>query len=188
MIYRNGIKVNDLHEIITGITQLDNSGSDMLVREGGYIISKEVSVGGTGAQIVNVLQLTGTVMVRNQWAEITEVTTLTNLTAMYATLYDGTNSVDLTANGSVLSGAPVGSFFTKDKVATETYTVNISDECRLNETLGDKKAGRPFIITKKNATNTYIRLHYTTTDAPVNFKVKIYFEYYPMNGGTLTFL
>ena len=56
------------------------------------------------------------------------------------------------------------------------------------ETKTDKKSGRPFTVTQKNGADTFIRLHFTTTDTPVNFKVKIHFEYYPVNGSTLTFL
>lgn len=159
-----------------------------MLRDGGLHICKEVSIGGTGAQTANVLQFTGSLIVTNQWAVITEVTTLTNLTAMYATIYDGTNSIDLTADGAVLSGAPVGSYFTKDQVAAQPYSVNLADQCRMLETLADRRSGRPFTITQKNGTNTYIRFHYTTTDNPVNFKIKIHFEYIPINGSTLVFL
>jgi len=116
------------------------------------------------------------------------VTTLTNLTGVYADIYDGTNIVTLTADGATLSNMPVGTFFTKDKVSTETYSVNDASECRMLETLADKKSGRPFTITAKNGATNYIRLHFTTTDAPVNFNVKIHFEYYPINGSTIEFL
>jgi len=149
-----------------------------------YVI--DTSIGGTGSQIVNVFEFTGTVLIIDQWAEITRVGTLTNLTNMYATAYDGTNTINLTSDGASLSGAPVGSFFTKDKISSETYTVNLSDQCRVIETSGDKKAGRPFILTAKEGATNYIRFHYTTTDNPVDFDIKIFFEYSVMNGGTLT--
>lgn len=166
----------------------DNCLSEMQLRGHGLHICKEATLGGTGAQIVNALQLTGSVVVINQWAIITEVTTLTNLTNVYATLYDGTNEVYLTADGMTLSGAPVGTFFTKDLIATQPYTVNIADQCRMMENTTSKYAGKPFVITQKNGTNTYVRFHYTTSDNPVSFKLKIHFEYIPMNGSTLVFL
>jgi hypothetical protein len=149
-----------------------------------YVVN--ATMGGTGAQTVNVFEFTGTVMIIDQWAEITRVGTLTNLTNMYATIYDGTNTVNLTLDGASLSGAPVGSFFTKDKIASSAYTVNLADECRMLETQDVKKAGRPFIVTAKNGATNYIRFHYTTTDNPVDFDMKIFFEYRVMNGGTLT--
>ena len=170
-------------------TNVANTGNDMLVRAAGIkIIEETVNITGTGAITASLLQLTGTVKVVNQWAEITAITTLTNATNVYATLWDGTNSVDLTADGLTLSTATVGSFFTKDKVSTDPYSANIADQCRLLETTIDRFAGRPFAITQKNGADTFIRFHLTTTDAPIDFTIKIVFEYIPANGGTLEFL
>jgi len=150
---------------------------------------KEVTVSASaGANTVNVFQLEGTVRVTEQVAEITEVTTLTNCTAVYATLYDGTNTVNLTADGATLSGLPVGTVFTKDKDVTETYSVLDASQCRVNEVVDDKKIGKPFTITQKNGANTYIRLHFTTTDDPISFKILLKFKYVPIDGGSLTWL
>lgn len=167
----------------------DNCAGEMLLRESGLHISKSIDISkAAGTYAENILQLTGSVIITNQWAVIESVTTLTNLTNAYATLYDGTNTVNLTADGAVLSGAPVGSYFTKDQVAAQPYSVNLSDQCRMLETLEDRKSGRPFTVTQKNGTNTYIRFHFTTTDNPVVFTVKIHFEYVPINNSTLVFL
>ena len=169
-------------------TETSNSGYDMLTRGSGFEISKIVNItGDTNSYNTNVLQLTGTVLIVNQWAEITVTTDLTNMTGVYASLYDGTNTVNLTADGLVLSTATVGSFFTKDQIATEIYSSNIADQCRLLETVANKYAGRPFIITQKNATNTYIRFNYTT-NTTLDITVRIVFEYIPLNGATLAFL
>jgi len=166
----------------------DNSLAEMMERAAGFHIDKTVTISGTGAQTANVLQLTGSVVITNQWAEVKRVGTMANLTNMYADLYDGTNTVDLTADGAALSGMPAGTYFTKDKVAAEVYSVNDASEARLLETLADRKSGRPFTITQKNGADTFIRLHFTTTDNPIDADIKIHFEYYPINGGTLTFL
>ncbi len=174
-------------QVVTG-NEPDNSMGEMMGRSAGFHIEKEMTVTGTGSQVANVLQLTGTVVVLNQWAIITEVTTLNNLTGMYADLYDGTLATDLTADGAVLSGMPVETFFTKDKLSSEIYSINSAATGSMLETLPDRKSGRPFTITQKNGIDTFIRLHFTTTDSPVNFKVKIHFEYYPINGSTLEFL
>ena len=178
---------NNLLKLITGAEQ-DNCAAEMIARSSGYHIDKELTVGGTGDMTANVLQVVGTVVVTDQWAIITRVGTLTNLTNMYATLYDGTNTVQLSADGSVLSGMPVGTFFTKDQVYTQPYTVNDASQCRMSEVTDSKKAGRPFIITQKGGTDTFVQLNLTTTDNPIDFDVKIHFEYYPINGSTLTFL
>ncbi len=81
-----------------------------------------------------------------------------------------------------------GSFFTKEKVASQPYTVSLSDEVSVIEELTDKKSGRPFTLTAKEGASNYIQLNFTTTDNPVDFDVKIHFEYYPVNGSTLEFL
>ncbi len=143
------------------------------------------TLGGTGAQTVNVFKVTGSVKILSQHAIIKRVGTLTNLTNMYATLYDGTNTVNLTADGATLSGLPVGTLFAKDKVAAEVYSVSDASQCRLLETLSDRFVGRPFIVTAKNGADTFIRFHYTTTDNPVDFDMEIHFEYELMNDSTL---
>ena len=174
-------------EIISGDFE-DNSAADMLSRTSGYRIMTSANITGTGAVSANVLQLTGTVLIISQWAEIKSITTLTNMTNVYASLYDGTNSVNLTADGLDLSSATVGSFFTKDQVASQTYSASIADQARLLETIDAKKAGRPFTVTQKNGADTFIRFNFTTTDNPVDIDMDIYFEFVPMNGGTLVFL
>jgi hypothetical protein len=143
------------------------------------------TIGGTGSQNVNVFKITGSVRVLDQWAIITRVGTLTNLTGVYADLWDGSASVDLTADGAVLSGMPVGTFFTKDKVAANAYSVSDASNGALLETLDNRFVGRPFIVTAKNGADTYIRFNYTTTDNPVDFDMEIHFEYELMNNSTL---
>ena len=138
-----------------------------------------------GTHAVNVFQVQGAVRVLDQAAEIVSVTTLTNLTAMYADLWDGTNSELLTADGAVLSGAPVGSVFMKDLDNTNAYTVLLADQCRVNEVLTENKIGKPFTVVQKNGADTYIRLRFTTTDDPVAFSIHLMFEWKCINGGCL---
>lgn len=149
---------------------------------------KNIRITGTGAITANIFQLTKSVRVVEQVAEIVSVTTLTNATNIYSDLYDGTNTVNLTADGIALSGAPVGTVFTKDKVATETYSLMLADECRMNEVLSDRRSGSPFTIVQKNGADTFIRLHLTTTDAPVDFTIHLRFIYEPVDGGRLDIL
>ena len=99
-----------------------------------FCITKEVTITGNGATVLNVFKFTGTVRILNQEAGITEVTDMTTCTDVYFTAYDGTNTVSLTSNGIDLSGATVGTYFTKDRVATETYSLSNSDQVRLLET------------------------------------------------------
>ena len=90
------------------------------------MVKVSATIGGTGAQTVNVFQFTGTIAIVDQYAEITRVGTLTNLTNMYASIYDGTNAVNLTADGAVLSGAPVYSFFTISLPTSFTSVITFS--------------------------------------------------------------
>jgi len=143
------------------------------------------TLGGTGAQTVNVFKITGSVRVLDQYAIVTRVGTMTNLTGLYADLYDSTTPVDLTADGAVLSGMPVGTLFTKDKIATSAYSVNDSTNGAVLETTEFRRIGRPFVVTQKNGADTYIRLNYTTTDAPVDFDLEVHFEYELMDGSSL---
>jgi len=178
--------INQVNKDIAFSDTINNSVVDFGQRAVGRIIEVEDAViTGTGTVNINVFQVTGTIRVLNTWAQITEVTTLTNLTNMYADVYDGTNTIDLTKNtGASLSGASVGTFFTKDKASTETYSIALNDQVRVLEQTN--KISVPFYITQKVATDTYIRFNFTTTDDPVSFKMTVWFEYLPINGGTLT--
>jgi len=162
-----------------------NSAINFCERIAGRLLhAADVVITGTGVVNLNVFKITGTVRVFNSWAEITEVTTLNNLTNMHADAWDGTNSVLLTKTpGAVLSGAPVGTFFTKDKSSADTYSVAAADEVRVLE--ATNKSSVPFYVTQKSATDTFIRFNFTTTDAPVSFKISVWFEYVPINGGTI---
>ena len=141
-----------------------------------------------GSHNINVFKVHGSVQIIEQIAEIKRAGTLTNCTAVYADLYDGTNTVDLTesSTGATLSGAPVGSVFTRDQDSSNAYTVALADECRLTETANTKQLGYPFIVTQKNGADTYIRFNFTTTDDPIDFDMHIRFVWRGVDGGYLT--
>lgn len=152
-------------------------------------LSKAIRVTGTGSIVANILQFTGSIRIIDQYAVITDVTTLNNATGIYATIWDGTNSIDLTADGLVLSGASVDTMFLKDQVSSQPYSVNLADQVRMNEIVDTKKAGRPFTVTNKYNTDSFIRLHLTTTDAPVDFTIMVTFKYVSIiPNSTLVFL
>jgi hypothetical protein len=152
-------------------------------------IEKKVRITGTGSLTANVLQVTGTVRIIEQYAALIEAPTLTNATGVYADAYDGTNTILLTADGSVMSGFPTGSFFTKDKDSSETYTASKSDQVRMTEVSAEAEIGKPFTITQKKDTDTFIRFHLTTTDNPIDFTMQLVFKYAPLSpGASLVFL
>jgi hypothetical protein len=147
-------------------------------------IRKTYNITGTAAITANILQVFGSVRVVNQYAVITEKTTLTNATGIYADAYDGTVAEDLTADGAVISGFAVGSLFFKDKDVTQVYTAMNADQVRVNELLLDNKAGKPFTVIQKNGVDTFIRFHLTTTDTPIDFDVEIVFLYEELGTGS----
>lgn len=149
------------------------------------VFEQEVSIVlPVGAQTVNVFQVTGVVRVLNQWARITEVTLMDNVTAVYATLYDGTTTTNLTANGITLSNLGVNTYFTKDQLSAQTYSLLPGNVGGMLETIADRDAGRPFTVNQKSGVNTYIQLNATAGGSQQSFKMVLHFEYRLLNGGS----
>jgi len=180
----------DLYKVVTPHSDggyLHNSVACYSERSAGrLLVVEDVAITGTGSVNVNVFVLTGSVLIMEQWAIIKSVTTLTNMTAVYADLWDGTNSVLLTDNspGATLSNASVGTLFSKMDASTEPYLVNLANQCRVMEA-SNKKVGQPFIVTAKSGATTYIRFNYTTTDNPVDFTMDVFFTYLELDGGSI---
>lgn len=163
----------------------DNSVYEILNREGFRLCVHGVSItGNNNTYTTNVFKVTGAVRVIDQYAIITEATSIANCTNVYSTLYDGTNTVNLTADGATLSAAPIGTLFLKDQDVSQPYSVVMSDQCRVNEITLDKRAGKPFTINAKYGADTYVRFHYKTTGV-LNFKMDIHFIYQKLDGGDL---
>lgn len=161
-----------------------NSVYEVQCREGVRINLPNVPiVKGIGSHTIDIFKFTGAIEIVNQYAILTEVNELVNLTNMYADIHDGTNTVLLTKDGAVLSGASVDTFFSKAQLVTETYSVLLADECRLLET-DQKKTGRPFMINGKNGVDNFIRLNFATSTG-VDFKMDVFFTYTIPDGGTL---
>jgi len=160
-----------------------NSMADMAQISAGCKLVKSGRVTGTGTLDFNLFKITGSVKIVDAYAEITSVTTLTNGTGAKFYLYDGTNSVDITATGAVLSNAPAGSIILKTGDATQIATVIFADQCRITESDASKKSHQPFICTQKNGADTFIKCTFDTTDAPVDFEISFYIVYIPLDGG-----
>lgn len=133
---------------------------------------------------MNTFVVTGNVLINRLYGVVTVATTITNCTAVYFSLYDGTNTVVLTLDGAVLSAATVGSLFIRENTAAVALAVSLADQCRLQDP-AVTFALEPFIVTAKNGAATYIRFHYTTTDAPIAATVVVYAEYTGLAGGLL---
>lgn len=134
----------------------------------------------------NLFQVTGTVEITRLYAVVTDATTLANCTALSFDLYDSTAAVPVTdaAPGATLSGMAVGTFMVKD--ATVGTVLKVSDNVAGVVTEGSStKIFDQFFITQKTGANTYLRLTYTTTDAPINAEITVYADYIPVGSGTL---
>jgi len=135
----------------------------------------------------NIFQITGSVQIYRIYGEITDATTLANLTAASFDLYDSTAAVQMTAAGGVLSGMGVGTNFFKSGLAANNFDINNNAAGAITEqTYEGSDVFSRCIVTQKTGANTYIRFTYTTTDTPINAQIKFYVEYFGLDGsGTL---
>jgi hypothetical protein len=167
-------------------TGSDNTIEGSTIRTGGKHTTNIITLNANNTtQSINVFELTGAVDILALYGEIKTVGTLSNMTAVYFNLYDGTNTVEITKDGSTLSGFGVGSFFIKDANAATVLSVLNNDQGRIKEAASGNKTASPFLVMKKTSANTYIRLTYTTTDAPINATVEIHCSWVDINGGQI---
>jgi len=125
---KSGIS-KDFHSIINKNCCNRNSGAEMSARRDGYIVDETVHITGiTGSVNLNVFRIVGTIVVLKNYAQFTEIATLTNMTNVYSDLWDGTSSKILTKTpGNNFSSVQVGSFFTKNKKIGQNYSIAILD-------------------------------------------------------------
>ncbi|MHC4575101.1 MAG: hypothetical protein ACYS76_13380 [Planctomycetota bacterium] len=182
--YKDG-RIIDLfadHPLVTS----SNSGYSMIQWDAGRVTKKTgLNVTGTGSISANVFKVNGAVDVIDTFAEITSVTTLTNATAVYGDLYDGTNTVEITSStpGATLSGFVAGSIMRKGQLNTAAMTVLNADEVRMFEAAN--RTAVPFIAVQKAGADTYVRFNLTTTDSPIDFTMDVYFRWRPLDGGSV---
>lgn len=165
----------------------DNTGEGAVIRSGGKIVSKTITLSANNTKAsVNVFELSGTCRVLALYGRVKTVTTLTNLTAAYFNIWDGTAQRDLTLNtGAVMSGFGVGAFFAKLLRSTVVMSVQNNSFGIFVEDTSNKKQFQEFFVIQKAATATYIRFTYTTTDAPINAELEIFCEFVDEDNGTI---
>lgn len=138
-----------------------------------------------GAHTLDILRFHGGVRIIEQQAEIVEATLITDLTGLYADVWDGTNAVNVTTGGIVLSGAPSGTRFFKGSDITQPFDFMLADQIRIYEP-GGPKVGDPYVVNPKNGVDNVGRVHFATTSGiDVVFGTK--FVYQPLDGGFVTF-
>lgn len=135
--------------------------------------------------IINVFKLNKNIEIRELYCQISEGT-IVNLTNLRFDLWDGTLSVPITATGLAnLSGAEVGTFVVKDSGAAEIITVLLNNQARAFESISAKDTYQSFFVNQKFNVDTFIRLHYTTTETPINSKMRVIIQYNKTDSGFL---
>lgn len=160
-----------------------NSALQVLHKDGGFGIAHDVHVYyapgiGGGTVAAPIIEYTGAVRVINQYADLTSVTALGNCTDVYACLWDGVDRDYLTngnPGGAVLTNFTVDSHFAKMEDVTQAYVAINADQARAYET-PRKDAGYPFTILAKSGQTNQIRFWLTTTDALIDFWMRVYFD------------
>lgn len=150
-----------------------NTVYDYLMESSGYLLEKEVTLNANNtSQSFNLFKVTGSVTINSIIGIVTDTTTLNNCTGCQLQLDDGSTPKNISDDGAILSGALVGSLLLKDKDALNNLTAILNTECRVTERGAVDDTHQPFEVTQKNGVDTYIKFNYSTTDAPINAKIK----------------
>ena len=136
----------------------------------------DIAITTDGAATVNCFKVTGCIRLQSILLIIQTVTDATVFSDVKFTLYDGTNTVDLTdeINGS---GCVAGSKFFKGAAATEDTIFLKSDKVRMYENT-DKKPLTEAFINAKSGVDNFIQLSYTG-NAATDIVAVMYIRYTP---------
>lgn len=152
-----------------------NSSWCALHRSVGHMVwnEKTLNPGGAGAQTVNLYTFTCEAELKAIYGVFTDVTNVVTVSACSWDVYDGTNTVPLTAAaGTNCSGAALYSTVIKDLVAASALTFLNSTQVRVNEVSGANRQFQSAILLAKNGVTNYLRWKYTSdvnTNCKVNF-------------------
>jgi hypothetical protein len=162
--------------------------SDVIDALGGNLVGQILFVekhlnANNSSDAIECFQLFGTVEVYKLYGFVTDNTVLNSCTEVFFDLWDGTKSDPITANQAVLSNANVDSYFFKLREKAEALVIGDNSECCVCEGHESNYAFDQFNITQKATIDTFIRFRYTTTDTPINAKIKVYAAFGPLDGG-----
>lgn len=139
-----------------------------------------------GEEFINCFQLFGTVELFRIYGIVTDDTVMNSCDELCFNLYDGTNTCCITQNSASLSGANVDSYFLKLYDSTEPLVVALNnDSCQVKEHAENSISFYQCTITQRAGYDTFIQLHYRTTDTPIDAKVNIFAWFEPLDGGRL---
>jgi len=154
-----------------------NAGSPYcnLHRADGELTLKEITIAGTNAEVItNVFSFTAPFEIVDLWGVFTDVTNITKLEDCYFDIWDGANSIPITAAAGVdCNGSGVNAIFFKDQVVAQPLRLLDSDQVHYQE------SGVPFrrvfqggmVQAEEGATN-YLRFR-GVTDNDTDIKINI---------------
>jgi len=149
-----------------------------IITSGGIPVLKAGHVlNGEGAQADNLFAFTSGVRLLEISLRVTAVGDATTLSGVKFAIYDGTNTVDITAAVD-MSGTVVGSKALKTAAAGTALKHDKADQCRVTESAFNKPFVEPFINAKAGVTN-YIQIIFTG-DAATNVTVEACCKYAPI--------
>lgn len=152
----------------------------------GVCIKKTITLSANNTSATeNIFKVNGSVEILKLCGLVVDTTTMVNLTAVKVELYDGTTTDDITADGIVLSGLAVGTLMVKTGLKAAVLSLADNASGVVTEAGADKKVYQSFFVTQKASTDTYIRVSYTTTDAPINCQIEWAVRYNALDGGYL---
>ena len=128
----------------------------------------------------NIFKFTGAVEVEYIYGHVTTVFSA-DIDDVYLNAWDGANNVPITKSTTFdMDAAAVGGYIHKTADADTVLSLMASDQVRLYE--DDSKFGvdRTFILNAKNDTTCYVRMTYTTTDAPASGAIHWHCRWKPL--------
>jgi len=105
-----------------------------LHRCAGELTFKEITIAGASAEVItNLFSFTGAFELVDLWGILTDVSNITQLDACYFDIWDGANSIPITADGLSCNGAGVNAIIVKDEVVTQPLALLDSDQVHYQE-------------------------------------------------------
>lgn len=182
------IRVNGRPELQDDLDAVSSTADDTNLRIARFLgerieIAAHIQAAAGPEVAVPILQVTGGVLIIDQWAVITAITALANCTNIRLDLWDGVLSTPLTRNpGPNLSGVAVGAAFTRGHVLTDP--IDLLDAATGAAFEPQKKVGYPILVNQKFGADTFVRFIFTP-GAEVDFEMNVTVEYSALDDGTL---
>jgi len=149
-----------------------------LHRASGDLSYTEITVAGTGGEVVtNLFSFTAPIELVDLYAIFTDVSDVTTASGCYFDIWDGANSVPITADGRDCGGVGLGAIILKDQDDSQTLRLLDSDQVYYQESAANNP--REFmggIIQAKAATTCYLRFR-VDTDGDTDFSLCIYLSW-----------